>query len=86
MKQRVEEVDAKTDRDDEADDGFGHCDFSLQAVASDGVDTHQGEEQNPDSEIDNVGHDMAPPNSHRTLLLRGVSVQFGMQRRRIRKS
>ena len=35
--------------------------FSLQAVASDGVEAHQGEEQDPNREIDNVGHDKAPP-------------------------
>jgi hypothetical protein len=62
VNQRVEEVGPEADRDDEADYRFGHCDFSLQSVASDGVETHQGKEQNPDSQIDNVGHDMAPPN------------------------
>jgi hypothetical protein len=34
---------------------------SLQTVADGGVETHQGEEQDPNDEIDNIGHDAAPP-------------------------
>jgi hypothetical protein len=30
--------------------------ISSQAVACNGVDAHQDEEQNPDDEIDDVGH------------------------------
>ena len=56
MDQRVKQVDAEADSDDQSDDGLDHVLSSSQPVASDGVDAHQDEEQNPDSEIDDVGH------------------------------
>jgi hypothetical protein len=61
MDQRVQEVDAEAHADDQADDGFNHALFSLQPVASGGVDAHQDEEQDPNDEIDNVSHVANPP-------------------------
>jgi hypothetical protein len=56
MDQRVQEVDAEADSDDQSDDGLDHVPSSSQSVASDGVGAHQDKEQNPDHEIDDVGH------------------------------
>ena len=56
MDQRVQEVDSQADPDDQPDDGLDHLLSSSQAVASDGVNAHQDEEQNPDHQIDDVGH------------------------------
>ena len=47
---------AEADSDDQSDDGLDHALSSSQSVASDGVDAHQDKEQNPDHEIDDVGH------------------------------
>ena len=56
MDQRVEQVDAEADSDNQSDDGLDHVLSSSQPVASDGVDAHQDKEQNPDHKIDDVGH------------------------------
>jgi hypothetical protein len=56
MDQRVQQVDAEADPDNQSNDGFDHVINSSQSVASDGVGAHQDEEQNPDHEIDDVGH------------------------------
>jgi hypothetical protein len=56
MDQRVQEVDSKHDSNDQSNDGLDHSLSSSQSVACDGVYAHQDEEQNPDHEIDDVGH------------------------------
>ena len=61
MDQRVQEVDAEAQADDQADEGFNHALVSLQPVASGYVDAHQNEKQNPNDEIDNVSHAANPP-------------------------
>ena len=56
MDQRVEEVDSQADPNDQPDDGLDHLLSSSQSVASNRVDAHQDEEQNPDHQVDDVGH------------------------------
>ena len=56
MDQRVQEIDSQADPDDQPDDGLDHLLSSSQSVASDGVTAHQDEEQNPDHQIDEIGH------------------------------
>ena len=56
MDQRVQEEDSQADPDDQPDDGLDHLLSSSQAVASNGVNAHEREEQNPNHQIDDVGH------------------------------
>jgi hypothetical protein len=56
MDQRVQEIDSQADPDDQPDDGLDHLLSSSQSVASDGVNAHQDEEQNPGHQIDDIGH------------------------------
>jgi hypothetical protein len=83
--QRVEQVDAEADSDDQSDDGLDHVLSSSQPVASDGVDAHQDEEQNPDHEIDDVSHG-ANLQCDAGLLRPGpASNQYGKKPKPIRK-
>jgi hypothetical protein len=66
MDQRVQQVDAEADSNDQADDGFGHRPPS-QPGAGVGVGAHQPEEQKSDDEIDKIGHDSAPPDRNRAF-------------------
>ena len=56
MDQRVQEIEAEADPDDQSDDWLDHLPGSSQSVASGGVDAHQDQEQNPGRQIDDVGH------------------------------
>ena len=56
MDQRVQEIDSQADPDNQPDDGLDHLLSSSQSVASDGVNAHQDEEQNPGHQIDDIGH------------------------------
>jgi hypothetical protein len=68
MNQRVEQVDAEADSNDQADDRFGHRPPS-QSVAGVGVNAHQPEKQKSDDEIDKIGHGAAPPDRKRVFAL-----------------
>ena len=56
MDQRVQEIESQADPDDHPDDGFDHLLSSSQSIASDGINAHQDEEQNPDHQIDDIDH------------------------------
>jgi hypothetical protein len=85
MDQRVEEVDAEADSDDQSDDGLDHVFISSQSVASDGVGAHQDEEQDPDHEIDDVGHGANLQCDAAGLRPGPASNQYGKELRPIRK-
>jgi hypothetical protein len=76
MDQRVQEEDSQADPDDQPDDGLDHFLSSSQAVASDGVNAHQGEEQKPDHQIDDVGHGANLRYDAGLLLLNRASDQY----------
>jgi hypothetical protein len=86
MDQRVQEVDAEADSDDQSDDGLDHVLSSSQSVASDGVGAHQDEEQNPDSEIDDVGHGANLQCDAGVLRPEPASNQYGKKPQPIRKT
>ena len=57
MDQRVKQIGAEAEADDQADDGFDHGELrASQAVAGDGVERHQREEHEAAGEIDDVEH------------------------------
>jgi hypothetical protein len=68
MDQRVQQVDAEADSNDQADDRFGHRPPS-QSGAGTGVNAHQPEEQKSDDEIGKIGHGAAPPDRNRVFAL-----------------
>jgi hypothetical protein len=86
MDQRVQEVDSKHDSDEQPDDGLDHVLSSSQPVASDGVSAHQDEEQNPDHEIDDVGHGANLRCDGRLLPPDRASDQYGMEPGAIRET
>ena len=47
MDQRVEEIDAEADADDQSDDGFDHRVLPLQPVAGGGVGAHHARNRTP---------------------------------------
>jgi hypothetical protein len=56
MDQRVEEINPQAESDDQSDDRFDHMRIPSQSVASDGVESHQDEEQDSDGDVDDVSH------------------------------
>jgi hypothetical protein len=61
MDQRVQQVDAEADADDQANDGFSHGDAPSKPVAGDGIGAHQPEEQKSECKVDKIGHGATPP-------------------------
>ena len=86
MDQRVQQVDAEADPDNQSNDGFDHVINSSQSVASDGVGAHQDEEQNPDHEIDDVGHGANLQCDAGVLRPEPASNQYGKKPQPIRKT
>jgi hypothetical protein len=68
MDQRVQQVGAEAEANDQADDGFDHRPPS-QSGAGMGVNAHQPEEQKSDDEIGKIGHGAAPPDRSRVFAL-----------------
>ena len=79
MDQRVQEIDSQADPDDQPDDGLDHLLSSSQSVASDGVNAHQDEEQNPDHDIHDVGHGASLQCDNGLLPLDRASDQYGKE-------
>jgi hypothetical protein len=58
--ERVEQIDGEAVPDRETDDGFDHRLSLLKPIAGDGVEPHQGEEEQSDDDVDDVRHGAAP--------------------------
>jgi hypothetical protein len=61
MDQRVQQVGAEADANDQADDGLNHSDDPSKPVAGDGIGAHQPEEQKSECKVDKIGHGATPP-------------------------
>jgi hypothetical protein len=53
--QRQEQIPAERERDDQAEDGFGHY-RPLQVIGGDGIEAEQPKDAEPQRQIDEVQH------------------------------
>jgi hypothetical protein len=64
--QRDQQIGAECERDDEAEDGFGHGGARLEAVRRHGVEAEQAEHAKAEREIDEVKHRFLQQGENRT--------------------